>query len=328
MRSFTAFSSEHSALAYAFAAVVSLASLPLLGWHYWQLLSGLGVLAIGGLLLTDLVLWFSTHWSVTAHSGAMRATAIGVKLTLSLIMVCNAAVVVIGLQSGQSVASAARLQSELRAAEIAARAAAAKDLAATTGGRSAAREAMKLTDNGPSVEALTTGERSRLDGLVPAWWREVGVFVLPPISGILGFALLTVVASVVRRRETLAELMGETIDTDAVSPALPARTSAMMAMSTAAPAHLRAADTESGTQKTTIAAHRSAAAEVSDGVSGSGLPSLPGVTYEKTSRGGVEIWRGSGPRRNRQYIGFIGKKRLADDPAEIAAFIRRKLAEK
>lgn len=326
MRYSTAFSSEHSALAYAFAAVVSLASLPLLAWHYWQLLSGLGVLAIGGLLLTDLVLWFSTHWSVKVHSGAMRATAIGVKLTLSLIMVCNAAVVVIGLQSGHSVASAARLQSELRAAEIAARAAAAKDLAATTGGRSAAREAMKLTDNGPSVEALTTGERSRLDGLVPAWWREVGVFVVPPISGILGFALLTVVASVVRRRESLAELMRETSDTGDVSPALPARTSTMMAMS--APAHLRAADTESEAQKTTVTAHRSAAAEVSDGVSGSGLPSIPGVTYEKTSRGGVEIWRGSGPRRSREYVGFIGKKRLADDPAEIAAFIRRKLAEK
>lgn len=322
MRYSTAFSSEHSALAYAFAAVVSLASLPLLGWHYWQLLSGLGVLAIGGLLLTDLVLWFSTHWSVKVHSGAMRATAIGVKLTLSLIMVCNAAVVVIGLQSGQSVASAARLQSELRAAEIAARAAAAKDLAATTGGRSAAREAMKLTDNGPSVEALTTGERSRLDGLVPAWWREVGVFVVPPISGILGFALLTVVASVVRRRESLAEILSQD---DAPPAPLGGRTSAMMAMS--APAHLRAADTESEAQKTTVTAHRSAAAEVSDGVSGSGLPSIPGVTYEKTSRGGVEIWRGSGPRRSREYVGFIGKKRLADDPAEIAAFIRRKLAE-
>jgi hypothetical protein len=57
------FSSENRLFSYAFAALVTLSSLPVLAWHYWQSLDGVAVLALTGLALADLVLWQSTHWS-------------------------------------------------------------------------------------------------------------------------------------------------------------------------------------------------------------------------------------------------------------------------
>ena len=65
--------------------------------------------------------------------------------------------------------------------------------------------------------------------------------------------------------------------------------------------------------------------EVSGSGRPDGLPVLPGIHYERTSKGGLEVWRGDGPRRSRQYVCYIGKRRLEGDRAELAKWIREKV---
>ena len=51
----TSFDSETKAFSYLFAALVTLCTLPVLGWHYWTTLEGFAVLAIGGLAMACLL---------------------------------------------------------------------------------------------------------------------------------------------------------------------------------------------------------------------------------------------------------------------------------
>ena len=66
-------------------------------------------------------------------------------------------------------------------------------------------------------------------------------------------------------------------------------------------------------------------------VNSDGLPIIPGVFYERHSRGGFEAWHcpnGSAHRRDKQYLCYVGKKRLDGPPEEIAALVKAKAAGK
>jgi glucose dehydrogenase len=130
----TNFASENRAFSFVFCALVSLSCLPVMALHYWQNLEGVGLLAIVGLLLADSVLWFASHWSTSASTGSLRACSLVVKFVLARVMIANAAACVAILRSDRQTATATAQASAARVAEIAARAAAARDLAATLGG--------------------------------------------------------------------------------------------------------------------------------------------------------------------------------------------------
>jgi hypothetical protein len=60
-----------------------------------------------------------------------------------------------------------------------------------------------------------------------------------------------------------------------------------------------------------------------------GLPSLPGIRFEKHKKGGFEAWKvNAGTRRGKSYVCYVGRKRLQEGPEAIAAFIAGRLASK
>lgn len=189
------FSSENRLFSYAFAALVTLSSLPVLSWHYWQSLDGVAVLALIGLALADLVLWQSTHWSVRAHVPAIKATALIAKIALSLVMLINAGVVVILIRDARSVED----REQARLVELRERISGAERLAAA-GARSAAREIARSTPEAGTSSASTSSR-------IPAWYREIGVYCLPPVAGLIVFFALSIVAALAGRREDLGELV-------------------------------------------------------------------------------------------------------------------------
>ena len=189
------FEIQARAFSFLFCALVSLASLPLLGWHYWQTLSGLAVLALAGLLGVDLVLWFASYWSTSASTAALKVCALVVKIVLAGVMLLNAGAVLYMLRSDQQAASAAAQVSASTVAEIAARAAAARDLASTPGGRQAAREFARM----PAPVAPAPPLASAV--LLPRWYTDFGVYTVPPMAALVGFCILTICASIVRREE-------------------------------------------------------------------------------------------------------------------------------
>lgn len=186
------FEIQARAFSFLFCALVSLASLPLLGWHYWQTLSGFAVLALAGLLGVDLVLWFASYWSTSASTAALKVCALVVKIVLAAVMLLNAGAVLYLLRSDQHAASAAAQVSASTVAEIAARAAAARELASTPGGRQAAREFARMPAPAPPSSSTS---------LLPRWYTDFGVYTVPPLAALLGFCVLTICASIVRRDE-------------------------------------------------------------------------------------------------------------------------------
>lgn len=202
------FENQARAFSFLFCALVSLASLPLLGWHYWQTLQGLAVLALFGLLGVDLVLWFASYWSTSASTAALKVSALVVKIALAGIMLLNAGAVLYIMRADQQAATATAQASASTVAEIAARAAAARELAATPGGRQAAREIARMPASAPPAPPSPSAS------ILPRWYLDFGVYTVPPIAALLGFCVLTICASIVRQTEGEAAL-----DNRAVRPA-------------------------------------------------------------------------------------------------------------
>jgi len=198
------FESEHKAFAYLFAGLITLCAFPVLAWHYASTLEGFAVLAIGGLLATDAVMWFAAHWSVKTRSSAMRAVSLIVKFLIASVAVCVAAVVILLMRGDRQTETMIRQQSEARKIEIEARAEAAAKLAQVRGGRAASREAMKMSET-QSIEAAATETRSNLEKRIPAWFLDFGVYAIPPIVAILGALALTITATIIKKHEAEEE---------------------------------------------------------------------------------------------------------------------------
>lgn len=196
----TSFESETKAFSYLFAALVTLCTLPVLGYHYWTTLEGFAVLAIGGLAMADCVLWFSSHWSVKTQSGIMRAVSLTVKFSIACIMVFIAALAIMLMRSDRQLTTINKLDSDNHIAEIQARAAAAKDLALTPGGRRAATEIAKVNITS-SAASLAEKNRSTIEARFPGWLLDYGLYVLPPLAAILGALVLSIAAMIVKARE-------------------------------------------------------------------------------------------------------------------------------
>ncbi len=221
MQSKISFESEHKAFSYLFAGLITLCAFPVLAWHYLTTLEGFAVLAIGGLLASDAVMWFAAHWSVKTQSAAMRAVSLIVKFMIATVAVCIAAVVILLMRTERQSDHLIEKQTQARTAEIQARASAATQLAGVAGGRSAAREAMKMSET-KDTRAVAIQSRADLEAKVPAWVLDFGVYALPPIAAIFGALALTITATIIKRRESEAERQPETQPRISSSPDLPA----------------------------------------------------------------------------------------------------------
>lgn len=198
------FESEHRAFAYLFAGLITLCAFPVMAWHYATTLEGVAVLAIGGLLATDAVMWFAAHWSVKTRSAAMRAVSLVVKFVIATVAVCIAAVVILLMRGDRQTETLIHHQTEARKIEIEARAEAAAKLAQVKGGQAASREAMKL-GSAKEAQAVASETRSNLEKKIPAWFLDFGVYAIPPITAILGALALTITATIIKRREAEEE---------------------------------------------------------------------------------------------------------------------------
>jgi hypothetical protein len=198
-RNAVTFKAEYRAFGYIFAALVSLCTLPVLGWHYWQTLEGFALLGIGGLLLADCVLWFASHWAGRVQSPVLKVVTLGVKFSLAAVMIATAALCIVMLRSDKETESLARLVRESRTAEIEARAKAAQELTAA-GNRQAAREILRTAES-ESVSTIAEQSRKGMESRVPAWLSTWGIYCLPPLCALVGALVLSIAATIAGQRE-------------------------------------------------------------------------------------------------------------------------------
>jgi hypothetical protein len=175
------------AVSLLFSALITLSCFPVLAWHYWVTLAGFGVLSIGGLLMSDCVLWFAAYWSVRAESALVRVVALVTKFTIAAVAIGVAAVVVYAMSARSD---ATRAQEELTAANVAevrARGEAVASVAKLD--KLAAREFAKQTSQTSSPAPATA-----IDAAIPEWARSVWLVALLPLVSLLGALALSVAA--------------------------------------------------------------------------------------------------------------------------------------
>jgi hypothetical protein len=210
------FKTEVKVFSYLFCALITLCCLPVLAYHYYTTLDGFALLAIGGLLLTDCVMWFASHWSTRTGHAVMRAVALAVKFAIAAIMVCVAAIAIMLMRADRQTAEITKLSSQNRTAEIASRAEAVKSLAGLTGTREAMRELAKVSAT-ESVTQTATNQRAALEAKIPAWLLDQGLYSLPPLSAIVGALLLSICALILNSQDESDEV-AETDRTEYARP--------------------------------------------------------------------------------------------------------------
>jgi len=76
------------------AALITLATTLIVAAHYWEMLAGIWLIAIVGLLLPDWVTWWSTYWYAKADQDrAVKITTMLVAAAMTVTMVLNAGAV-------------------------------------------------------------------------------------------------------------------------------------------------------------------------------------------------------------------------------------------
>ena len=198
------FRSEIKTFSYLFCALVSLCTLPILSYHYYTTLDGFALLAIGGLLMADCVLWFSSHWSTRPGHPVMRAVSLAVKFAIAAVMVSIAGIAMLVMRSDRQTSDQTRLSIESQTAEIQARAEAVRSLAGTAGTNAALRELAK-TDKRESVGEIAAKNRTSIESRIPAWLLDQGLYSLPPLSAIVGALILSICALTLSSHTTQAE---------------------------------------------------------------------------------------------------------------------------
>lgn len=280
---------------YLFCGLISLSCLPVLGWHYWHTLSGAALLSILGLALADCVLWFASHFTVSAP-GPLKGVSFVVKFVMAGVMLVSAGWVVFMAREDSKGAESAARESAARIAEIEARARAAKELIGLQGGRAAAREMVRMESPalspGPSAPASAPS------------WAGWGIYIAPSLVALFGALALSLSG---------AASMGRPIPGASGPLSFPVLPEGQGVIS-AGPVR--------GELRGKV---KEQPAEPGNG-SGSGGVSEPPLRYERNSKGGLEVWAGNGPRKNRRYICYLSPARVA--AGDYGPFVREKLREK
>lgn len=190
--------SQSYAFSLIFSALVTLSCFPVLAYHYWVSLAGFAVVAIGGLLLSDCVLWFAAYWSVRADSALVRVISLVTKFSIAACAICVASLVIWTMQMDSRQSRASEQATAGRVAEIQARAAAARELA--TVDRAAARVIAGQGTPSISVTAPSTA---------PDWSRSVWLVAILPGVSLLGALALSIAAGLAGHPATAIEPVTE-----------------------------------------------------------------------------------------------------------------------
>jgi hypothetical protein len=188
------FKSQSFAFSLIFSALITASCFPVLAFHYWTSLAGFAVVAIGGLLMSDCVLWFSAYWSVRADASLVRVVALVTKFSIAGCAICVASLVIFAMQTDSRQTRESEQATAGRVAEIQARAAAAKDLAGVD--RAAARAIA-----GQGTPSLSVTPSSP----VPDWSRSVWLIALLPGVSLVGALALSIAAGLAGQVEPLTE---------------------------------------------------------------------------------------------------------------------------
>lgn len=185
------------AFSFLFSGFITLSCFPVLAWHYWVTLAGFGVLSIGGLLMSDCVLWFSAYWSVRAESALVRVVALVTKFVIATVAIGVAAVVVFAMSARSDATRAQAERSAANVAEVRARGEAVANVAKLD--RMAAREFAKQTASSSPAPATA------IDAAVPEWARSVWLVALLPLVSLLGALALSIAAGMSSESSAIRE---------------------------------------------------------------------------------------------------------------------------
>lgn len=199
-------------------ALITLATTVIIGKHYWDMLSGVFVVAILGLALPDWVAWWSTYLHAKAtkdgnEDPAVAKTSLVVSFILSAVMILNAGAVLAvwwdSQETAKTVEQTSKASTDLQHAKnagtteaIEARGRVIAQLKSQGLSERAIREYLKTESARDQTTSLTTVaasepeppvvavEESRVPEPVKNYMR-FWVFIIPALAGLLGlFALI------------------------------------------------------------------------------------------------------------------------------------------
>jgi hypothetical protein len=198
-------------------ALITLATTVIIGKHYWDMLSGVFVVAILGLALPDWVAWWSTYLHAKAtkdgnEDPAVAKTSLVVSFILSAVMILNAGAVLAvwwdSQEAAKTVEQTSKASTDLQHAKnagtteaIEARGRVIAQLKSQGLSERAIREYLKTESARDQTTSLTTVAASEPEPLVAVEESRVPepvknymrfwVFIIPALAGLLGlFALI------------------------------------------------------------------------------------------------------------------------------------------
>lgn len=201
-------------------ALITLATTVIVGAHYWEMLSGVFLIAIVGLTLPDWTAWWATYWHARAtktgeEDPRVSWTSLVVSAGMSLIMIVNAGAVLAVwwddkksaeslTQSSQAATELQRAKDDGNTAAIEARGRIVAQMKAQGATERTVREYMKAEAERDKTRTLTTAPTSTAPiaavyvSQVPepvkkymAFW----VYIIPFLAGLIGvFAIVIAVA--------------------------------------------------------------------------------------------------------------------------------------
>lgn len=201
-------------------ALITLATTVIVGAHYWEMLSGVFLIAIVGLSLPDWVAWWATYWHAKAtkqgdEDPRVSWTSLVVSAGMSLVMILNAGAVLAvwweqrekkenEARASQSVNDSQKVKNAGNVEAIEARGRVVQQMRAAGATNATIQQYMKSEADRDKAKTLTTRPESQPEPVVAftsqvpepikkymAFW----VYIVPFLFGLIGvFAIVVAVA--------------------------------------------------------------------------------------------------------------------------------------
>lgn len=176
--------SSYETFLYIVCALLILAELPVIAWHYYTNLSGLAVVSVVGLLATGVTLVWATRMLVKRSSKLMLAVSGTVKLLLGSTMILNAGIVIFLMVGESQTERLSKVDQENRNSEIERRAKL-SDQMRKNKNRKGADDVLKM-DKPKSSSDVVGEKRARLEKYVAPGYLDYGIYVFPLLLAFLG----------------------------------------------------------------------------------------------------------------------------------------------
>lgn len=202
-------------------ALITLATTIIVGAHYWEMLSGVFLIAVVGLTLPDWVAWWATYWHARAtkqgeEDQRVSWTALVVSAVMSLVMILNAGAVLAvwwddkktaetETRAGQSATEMQKVKNEGEAEVIAARGRVVQQMRASGATNATIQQYLKSEAERDKTRTLTAPPEKAAAPTVAAHVSQVPepvkkymafwVYIVPFLFGLVGvFAIVIAIA--------------------------------------------------------------------------------------------------------------------------------------